>query len=272
VPTGVEWVPERELRGRVEWWPGQFWEPKDPLWMMWLPAERSAEEWRQAHERGDIDAGTMEQGQARALLGPGQYVIGGDPADDIENNSPTERDEHAFNALVAIDHRTGEQVGEFEARLDHDLVARHAFLCGLFLNEAWLGIEATGGYGNAMLAALNRKFYYRRLYRHRRLTTVKGEETTKLGWYTEKQSKQQMEATAQAMLREETHGIRSPRLASQLSTYVKDDRGRHGPSSGSFSDLLMAWMQAQEIRRLKPLLPPPSDGPRPNSMTRRVLW
>jgi hypothetical protein len=98
---------------------------------------------------------------------------------------------------------------------------------------------------------------------------VKGEQTTKLGWYTEKQSKQQMEATAQALLREGSHGIRSPRLAAQLMTYVKDDRGRHGPSSGAFSDLLMAWMQAQEIRRLKPLRSPPGPGDAVSSITRR---
>jgi hypothetical protein len=59
----------------------------------------------------------MDAGIARALLGPGQYILGGDPADDIENNSPSERDEHAFNALIGIDHRTGEQVAEFQARL-----------------------------------------------------------------------------------------------------------------------------------------------------------
>jgi hypothetical protein len=160
-------------------------------------------------------------------------------------------------------------VAEFQARMDHDLVARHAFLCALFLNEAWLSIEATGGYGNSMLGLLNKQFYYRFLFRHTRLTTVKGETTTKLGWYTEKQSKQQMEATAQAMLREGTHGIKSPRLAGQLMTYVKDERGRHGPSSGSFSDLLMAWMQAQEVRRLKPLRARPSGDEPLSSIVRR---
>jgi hypothetical protein len=269
VPTAVEWVPERELHGRVEWWPNQFWSKGDPLWTLWLPPENSAEQWRQAHERGEVDLETMEAGMARALLGPGQYVLAGDPADDIENNSPVEKDEHAFNALVGIDHRTGEQVAEFQARMDHDLVARHAFLCALYLNEAWLSIEATGGYGNSMLGLLNKQFYYRFLFRHTRLTTVKGETTTKLGWYTEKQSKQQMEATAQAMLREGTHGIKSPRLAGQLMTYVKDERGRHGPSSGSFSDLLMAWMQAQEVRRLKPLRARPSGDEPLSSIVRR---
>lgn len=272
VPRAAKWVPEPELAGRVEWWPGQFWDPKDPLWTLWLPAERSPEEWRRAYESGDVTLEQMESGMARALLGPGQYVLAGDPADDIENNSPSERNEHAFNALIGIDHRTGAQVAEFQARLDHDLVARHAFLCGLFLNEAWLSIERTGGYGTAMLNLLHKSFYYRRMYTEKALDTKKQQETTRHGWSTDRGSKPQMEATAQAMLREESHGIRSPGLALELTTYVKDEKNhrKHEPSPGSFSDRLMAWMQAQEIRRLKPLRPwLPDDAAPMTSITRR---
>jgi hypothetical protein len=273
VPRSSIWTPEEELKGRVEWWPGQFWEPRDPLWTRWFPPERTAEEWREAFARGEISVEDMEAGMARSLLGPAQYVVAGDPADDIENNSPAERDEHAFNALVAINHRTGEQVAEYQARQDHDLVARHAFLCASFLNEAWLSIERTGGYGTHMLRLLAFDLYYRRLYTEKALDTKKQKETTRYGWHTDRGSKPQMEATAQALLREESHGIRSPRLAGELVTYVKDDKGKHAPSPGSFSDLLMAWMQAQEIRRLKPLRPTPGPGADlPNSMTRSLPW
>jgi hypothetical protein len=273
VPQRVVWLPEGEIPARCEWWPGQFHESRDPLWTLWMEEERTPEEWRQAHERGEIDLEDMESGMARALLGPRQCVLAGDPADDIENNSPSERDEHAFNALVAIDHRTGEQVAEFQARLDHDIVARHAFLCGLFLNEAWLSIERTGGYGLPILNLLQKRFYYRRLYTEKRLDSKRQEERSRHGWLTDRGSKPQMEATAQALLREGNHGIKSPLLAGELVTYVKDEKGRHEPSPGSFSDLLMAWLQAQEIRRLKPLRSAPTtDGRRANSMVRKVRW
>lgn len=273
VPRRSVWLPEDQLKGRVEWWPGQFWEPRDPLWTRWFPPEKTAEEWREAFARGEITVEDMEAGMARALLGPGQYVGTCDPADDIENNSPAERDEHAFNGAVFIDHRTGAQVAEFQARMDHDLVARHLFLAGMFFNEAWLSVERTGGYGIHMLRVLLHDFYYRRLYQEKTLDTRKQKETLKPGWSTDRASKPQMEATAQALLREESHGIRSPRMAGQLITYIKNDKGKHEPSPGSFSDLLMAWMQAQEIRRLKPLRSwVPSDGPAPNSMTRELPW
>jgi hypothetical protein len=105
------------------------------------------------------------------------------------------------------------------------------------------------------------------------LDDKKQREINRLGWDTNRRSKPQMEGTAQALLREGTHGIRSPLLASEFQTYVKDEKNpaKHEPSAGAFSDLLLAWMQAQEIRRQRPPRPaPPRDGHRPNSMVRRI--
>jgi hypothetical protein len=274
VPSKVVWLPEGALGGRLEWWPGQFWEPRDPLWTIWLPAERSAEEWRLAQEAGDVGLEEMEAGIARAAWGASQYVVAGDAAGDTFNGVPSQLEDHAFNTLVAIDHRTGVQVAEFRARQDHDLIARHAYLCGLFLNEAWLSIERTGGYGGIILDLLQRRFYYRRLYMEKVLDDKKQRETNRPGWDTNRRTKGQMEGTGQALLREGTHGIRSLLLAGELQTYVKDEKNpaKHEPSPGAFSDLLMAWLQAHEIRRLKPLRPPPSTGPRANTMVRRVRW
>jgi hypothetical protein len=50
------------------------------------------------------------------------------------------------------------------------------------------------------------------------------------------------------MLREGTHGIRSRGLALELTTYVKLSDGSHGPDAEAFSDRLMAYMQAQQLR------------------------
>lgn len=275
VPTRAVWVPEAEIPARCEWWPGSFHQPKDPLWTLWLPRERSADEWRQMHERGEIDLEDMERGMERATRGPGQYLLCGDAAKDTYNDVPTQMAETAFNTLVGIDHWTGEQVAEWRGRIDHDLVAKRAFLAGLFLNEAWISIELTGGYGGVIMDRLQRMYYYRRLYTEKVLDDKKQREISRLGWDTNKRTKPRMEGTAQALLREGTHGIKSPVLAGELVTYVKDEKNpvKHEPSPGAFSDLLLAWMQAQEIRRIKPpRRPPPVDGPRPNSMVRRLRY
>lgn len=275
VPTKVVWTPESDLTGRVEWWPGQFWERRDPLWTRWALPEKSAEEWRQAHEHGLISLAEMEEGIERATRGPGQFIVAGDAAGDTFNGVPSQLEEHAFNTLEAIDHWTGEQVAEWRGRVDHDIVARHAFLAATFLNLAWLSIERTGGYGNVMLDLLQRRYYYPRLYRERALDDRKQREINRFGWDTNRKTKPQMEGTAQALLREGTHGIKSPALASELQSYIKDEKNpaKHEPMTGAFSDLLLAWMQAQEIRRMKPAVRrAPSDKPRANTMTRRLTY
>lgn len=270
VPTKVRWVPEADLNERTEWWPGRFWSPKDPLWTRWVNPEKTPEEWRKAHEAGEVSVEDMEEGMARALLGPGQYVVACDPAKDTVDSSPSRRAKSAFSAIEAIDHRTGEQVAEFRARIDHDILAEHLFLAGLFLNEAWVSVEKTGGWGTKLLGLLRKKFYYRRIYATKVLDDRKGRETNEDGWDTTRKTKPSMIAGMQAMLREQTHGIKSPVLASELVTYVKDEKGNFDPSPGAFDDLLMDYMQAQEVRRLKPLRPaPPTDGKRANSMVRR---
>lgn len=279
VPTRALWVPEAEIPARCEWWPGSFHQPKDPLWTIWIPTangeawERSAEDWRKAYERGDVDVEGMERGMERATRGAGQYILAGDAAGDTYNDVPTQMAETAFNTLVAIDHVTGDQVAEWRGRIDHDLVAKRAFLAGLWLNEAWISIELTGGYGGVIMDRLQRVYYYRRLFTEKVLDDKKQREINRLGWDTNRRTKPRMEGTTQALLREETHGIRSPLLAAELQTYVKDERNpvKHEPSPGNFSDLLLAWMQAQEIRRLKPPMPPPpADGHRPNTGAWRV--
>lgn len=280
VPQRVEWVPEEQLQGRVEWWPGQFWESRDPLWTLWQQPRRTADWWRTEYAAGHVDIEDMELGIERALaeeqLGPGTYVIAGDAADDTFNGSAEEREQHAYNTLVGIDHRTGEQVAEWRGRIDHDLVAMHAYLAGVFFNRALLSIERTGGYGNVVLDRLARRYYYFPIYTEKQLDDKKQREISKHGWDTNRKTKPAMEATAQALLREESHGIRSTLLAGELATYVKvvsqGGRVSHEPSPGSFSDLLLAWLQAHEIRRMKPLRARSSSGPRPNSMTRRIRF
>jgi hypothetical protein len=272
VPTKFAWVPAAELTESTQWWPGRFWSPRDPLWTRWIMPEKTPEEWRQAHEAGEVDAGTMEEGMARALLGPGQYVVTCDPAKTTVDSSPVRRAKSAFSVIEAIDHRTGEQVAEFRTRIDHDILAAHLFLCGMFLGEGWLSVERTGGWGDKVLSLLRKRFYYRRIYATKVLDDRKQRETHQDGWDTTRKTKPQMVSGMQELLREATHGIKSPVLAGELQTYVKDDKGNFDPTPGAFDDCLMCFMQAHEVRRLKPLRPPPADGPRPNSMTRRVRW
>jgi hypothetical protein len=174
----------------------------------------------------------------------GQYVIACDPA-----SGEADADQAAF-AIAVIDHHTRAQCAQFEANLEPDLVATQLMLACLYYaryRRPWLAIERTGGYGLALIDALYHEYGWHQMYTRRRQDAPTGNYADRLGWDTTRSTKGLLHEEAMALLREGTHGIRSPRLARQMETYVRRGSGRTGPQPGARSDLLLAWMIAQTV-------------------------
>lgn len=68
-----------------------------------------------------------------------------------------------------------------------------------------------------------------------------------------------MEATFGSALQDGTHGTHDLGTARQLTTYVIDERGRHGALEGEYDDRLMAAMIAHQVMEL---VRPPRRGPK----------
>lgn len=179
-----------------------------------------------------------------------QYIIGVDVSGGERSD---ETADPAYHAIEVIDHVTREQVAEYSSRVDEDLLARQAYLAGNFYNMAWIGVEITGGWGGPVARILWQDFGYSVTYTRpqhdRRFERAKD----RLGWDTNTATKPILEAQAKEILRTQ-HGIKSMALVNEMLTYVKlNERGKTGPSPGSQSDRLMAWMIAQQIATEKPL-------------------
>lgn len=246
VPTGTLWTPRAAtgFRDNHPWW--TIWEhPVNAKSQAALPEEERKPD--------------------------GQYVIAADVAGDEEATTTGDR---AFHAVQVIDHRTREQVAEFEARMDPDEFARELFLCGLYFNEGWLAVETTGGWGIPVVKKLWKEYGYRRLYTRVAVESKREKQQDRLGWSTDRRTKPLIEAGMHQALREGTHGIRSVGLVGQLETYVKDERGQHGPDTDCFSDRLMAYMIGQQVCEEKPIRVPRGRGERHSTLTRdlRGSW
>lgn len=205
----------------------------------------------------DVDAG--ERARWKILEHPvratkdkpgGQYIVACDPMSGEENDG-----ELANHAISVIDHRSLRHVAEYESQDDPDQVALELLLAALYYNRALVSVEVTGGWGFPISNKLARVYRYPRLYLRQRVETRTAKRSDRIGWSTDPKTKPEMEARARELLRTETDGIESRRLAGQMLTYVRDPRGRSGPEPGKLSDLLMAWMQAQRIAELTPLRP-----------------
>ena len=185
-----------------------------------------------------------------------QYVIGVDVSGGVAGGEQTEDDDLAFDAIQVIEHESRKQVAEYRDRVDEMALARECYLAATYYNEAWLAIEVTGGWGNPVARRCWHDYGYPFLYFKEKLRGSSQRNEDLLGWDTSVQTRPLMIANMAEMLREKNHGIRSRRLALEMKTFVRDPKGKVGPEPNRFSDLLMAYMIAQQVANLKPIKRP----------------
>jgi hypothetical protein len=177
-----------------------------------------------------------------------RYIVAADPESGEENEGAT-----AATAIVVIDHRTLQQVAEWESDLhDADEAVEQAYMAALFFNRAWIAVEKTGGWGISWNRWLARDVKYPFTYRTVRKDTAQaGMFENSLGWSTDPATKPLMRDRGRELLRTQTTGIRSVALVGQMLTYVMDERGKMQPEPGKRSDILMAWLIAQMVAQEK---------------------
>lgn len=227
---GADWV-ERKTRG------GTVMLPRRAIWIPEEDATRRdlIEVWEHP-----INAAT-EEGRPEPRE-EGQYVAAADVAQGAVNTF----EDGDFHAAQVIDHVSKRQVAQYESRIDlHDL-PMVLLLLALYYNNAWLAVEVNGP-GIAPVEWLHKEAHYARMYRRKRVDRKTNELEDKIGFSTDRATKPVIETTMGAALKDGTHGIQSPPLARQLSTYVEDEKGRHGAMDGAHDDLLMAYMIAQRV-------------------------
>lgn len=176
----------------------------------------------------------------------GQYVVFADIAQGVGST----KEESDWTAVQVIDHVTRMQVARWRSRIAiHDLPLA-LFLIASYFNEAILAPEVTG-LGIGPTDALQKDYRYRRMYRRRRAGDDQRQDVREqlIGWETTLRTKPLMETTFGEVLADETllAGLRDPLTGREFTTYVSDERGRHGAQKGAHDDLAMALMGAQRV-------------------------
>ncbi len=243
VPTGAVWVPSGEMGQGVQvldvWeHPRAAGDEPPARQVPQLPTSASSVALLEAAAA----RAAVEQAEKVEIVGEGAYVIAVDVAEG-EANTFTEGDYHC---VQVFDHHSLQQVAVYESRIDVHELPLWVLLIALYYNRGWLAVEVNGP-GIAVADPLHKDYRYPKMYRRKRIDRLSQEVEKKPGWATDKVSKPAMEATFGSALQEGTHGLRDLRTARQLSTYVIDDRGRHGAVHGEHDDRLMACMIAHRV-------------------------
>lgn len=224
IPTTVVWVPEAQAK----------------------PGEHLLKVWE--HPRKAKDAPLEINGEPTTDFErrDGAYVAAADVATGEEDTFS----KGDYQVVKVFDHHTREEVASHQSRMDVHEFPLWLVLVGVYYNLARLAPESNA-VGTAITAPLRKDYRYKRLFRRKRIDTVSQRTVDKAGWETSESTKPAMEAHLMSMLdTDQRGGIRDVPTARQMTTYVINEKGKHGAQPGEHDDLLMAWMIGQMVMAL----------------------
>lgn len=245
IPRRALWVPEAEMDEADR----DLWGYDNPL-LVWEHPRRDPDEVRaELEEQGRLVPADVVPGaqaaldQAEAEKVAGQYIVFA----DIAQGAGT-AEQGDWTAVQVLDHVERVQVARWRTRIAIHELPLLLYLIGLYFNEAVLAPEVTG-LGIGPTDALAKDYRYRRMYRRRRAGDDQRQDPREqlIGWETTLRTKPLMEQTFGAALGEGTHGMRDVLTGREFTTYVEDDRGRHGAQPGAHDDLAMSYMGVHRV-------------------------
>lgn len=160
-----------------------------------------------------------------------------------------------YCAAYVVDLVSLQLVAELRQRFGGDIYAAQLHYLGRRYNTARLAIEAQGGYGDTVLAALRDRTAgrppYPNIYRHRLDAQAANPEQKRYGWPTNSATRPKILNQLERHIRERSLPYVTHRLLAEMRTFIEDDKRSPSPraQSGSHDDCVMAASIALEMYR-----------------------
>jgi hypothetical protein len=192
----------------------------------------------------------------------GEYVIAVDTAGGEEVEGSSEGKKGDYNVIEVFRRPqkatwradslpTSEQlvqVAEYRSRIDPDLLADEAYMAYVAYNQPIIFLEVNN-HGRTTADHLKNRCP---VYRREVLDEVTRKVTTKIGWFTDKNTKKQMIDTLAEAIRDGWIVVRSTVLAGEMRTYVRGSDGSTNAQEGCFDDTVMACALAVQAHLRTP--------------------
>lgn len=160
-----------------------------------------------------------------------------------------------YCVAYVIDLTSAELVAEMRQRYGGDVYAAQLHYLGRRYFTAKIAVEAQGGYGDSVIAALRDRTAgrpsYPNIYRHRLDSQAANPEQKRFGWPTNSATRPKMLNQLERHLRERSLPWLSHRLLAEMRTFIEDDKRSPSPraQSGAHDDCVMAAAIAVEMYR-----------------------
>ncbi len=206
--------------------------------------------------RGMLCAGHFLEGPAGLLTvwnppSPrGVYVAA------VDIGGRTSRADWSVIAVLRTDTDRPEIVAQWRGHIDHDILADTAMEIGRWYNDALLAVESNSLENGAGLYVLNRLAdSYINLYRRRGYDSVSGLPTDRVGFHTNRQTKEMIVTSLLAAVRRRSYVERDSRALDEMLTFEQTPQGAYSAMPGKHDDILMTRAIALYVAETEPPLP-----------------
>lgn len=198
---------------------------------------------------------TVEKGEHGEVLRDPNYVVFFDPAEGVEGGDAS--------AITVYDANNLRCVARVKTNFMLEKMPEVVEWIGYYYFTALVGVERNN-HGFGVLNILNNQLNYPRLYTMPKIASKKFGYSHMLGWHTNVATKPKMVRDyARALVEHEIEPL-DPILKHELMTFVQDDNGRYGASSGNHDDVAIAHFGAyqliQDVGRFPIVVRPSEDG------------
>lgn len=170
------------------------------------------------------------------IVGFCPYSIGGDTAGDGSD----------FFTAKVVDNITCEEAATLEiCKMDEDLYSDQVYCMGRYYNDALIALETNFSYAPTKNLV---RCQYPNLYVRKAIEeTAQKTTTVKFGFNTNPQTRPLIIAEFQQKFRDNSRILYDSATLTQMTVFVKNDKGRAEAASGQHDDLVMAEMIAQYV-------------------------
>lgn len=149
-----------------------------------------------------------------------------------------------------MDVETGGQVAEFRAKMDPDIAVDQIEWLALFYNNAYTGVEISGGYGWAFIRPLHDRALVE-LYERVAYDRTNKKKVMKPGWDTNVKTRPMLVSETKSMVREQRCVIRSIETINECRLLHEDDSGKIQARNGFHDDGWIGYGIAGILRNEK---------------------
>jgi phage terminase large subunit len=158
------------------------------------------------------------------------YVLSGDTAGDGSD----------YNTGILTDNTTGIECASVRVANDEDLYALQMLCLGMKYNEALIGLEVN--FSSRPMKIISEDYGNNNCYyREQAPDSISGQPVKKIGWNTNKATRPVILADLRTLVRENVNKISSIETLNEMTTFVKNDKGKPEAANGMHDDMVMAW-------------------------------